>query len=209
MRKISVVLVSAVLGVSYSAAGHAQYYGGIPLNQPRSTMLADANDVLFGTRFFSVASRQANDALAVKFGYRFSSTLVPHLALVGGYTEAKRLREASQLFGGGQTQKSSVYGLDLVGTLPVSQRFAVSGNAGVVQVRANSIFSSNLSSSLLSHNDNRYTAAGRAGVGLHYDFNRSLGFQFGVERYRNLNKSSFGANDADGDSYTFGVRIRF
>lgn len=209
MRKLSIGFIGAALIVGHGATAHAQYFGGVPLNAPPQALLANASDLLFGARFFTAANKLENDALALKFGYRFSSTLVPHLALVGQYAEFKRLREQSFLFGGMQTQKSHSYGLDLVGTLPLTSGFAVSGNAGVVQVRTNRFFGGAAPAQLLSATDNRYTAAARAGLGLQYDFNRSLGFQFGVERYRNLNRSSFNGNDADADSYTFGVRIRF
>lgn len=213
MRKLSIGFVGAALLVGHSATAHAQYFGGVRLNAPPAALLANATDLLFGARFFTVANKLESDALAVKFGYRFSVSHVPHLALVGQYAEIKRLREQSLLFGGTQTQKSYAYGLDLVGTLPLTSRFAVSGNAGVAQVRTNSIFGGAVPTSLSSTHDNRYTAAARAGLGLQYDVNRSLGFQFGVERYRNLNRSSFNGsgtgNDGDGDSYTFGVRIRF
>ena len=62
---------------------------------------------------------------------------------------------------------------------------------------------------LLNNSDARYTSAGRVGVGVQYDFNRSLGFRFGVERYRNLNGNLFAGSSVDADTFSFGMRIRF
>lgn len=213
MRTIKIVLFS-VLGValaaSLSAPAHAQYYGGLPLNAVRGTLPTDANNLLFGSRFFSTADSLENGGTELKFGYRFSSSLVPHLALVGQYADITRWDGQRLLFGSSQlTQKSNSYGLDLVSTLPLFDRLSVTGNAGVARVRADSIFGGAAPIGLLGDSASRYTSAARLGLGVQYDFTRSLGFRFGVERYRNLNGNTFAGNDLDGDTFSFGIRIRF
>ena len=202
--------LSAALAFTLSVPTHAQYYGGLPLNAVRGTLPTDANNLLFGSRFFSTADSLENGGTELKFGYRFSSSLVPHLALVGQYADVTRWDGQRLLFGSSQlTQKSNSYGLDLVSTLPLFDRLSVTGNAGVARVRADSIFGGAAPIGLLGDSASRYTSAARLGLGVQYDFTRSLGFRFGVERYRNLNGNTFAGNDLDGDTFSFGIRIRF
>ena len=212
--KIALLCVLSTVGIalvtSMSVPAHAQYYGGLPLNGVRGTLPTDANNLLFESRFFSAADALENGGTDLKFGYRFSSSLVPHLALVGQYADATRWGGQKLLFGPTQAaQRTNSYGLDLVGSLPLFDRLSITGNAGVARVRADSIFGGAAPIGLISSSADRYTSAARVGLGLQYDFNRSLGFRFGLERYRNLNGNSFAGNDLDGDTFSFGIRIRF
>ncbi len=209
MRTITVFVISA-LGITVSAPTRAQYYGGLTLNAVRGTLPADAGNLLFGARFFSSADAIANRGGDLKFGYRFSSHLLSHLALVGQYTEAPRWGSQRISFDGSRAmQKTSSYGLDLVSTLPVFERLSLTGSAGLARVRADSVFGGAVPIGLFNNNDGKYTSAGRLGLGVQYDFNRSLGFRFGVERYRNLNGSATSGSNLDADTFAFGVRIRF
>ena len=212
MRTITIIAITA-FGVIMSAPTHAQYYGGLPLNSVRSTLPSDAGNLLFGSRFFSGAESLGNGGTVLKFGYRFSANLLPHfaqLALVGQYADANRWGGRRILFDGSSAApRTSPYGLDLVSTLPVFDRLSLSGSAGIARVRADTVFGGALPIGLLGSSDGRYTSATRMGLGVQYDFNRSLGLKFGVERYRNLNGSNYGGTNIDADTFTFGLRIRF
>jgi opacity protein-like surface antigen len=212
MRTITIIAVTA-LSFAISAPTHAQYYGGLPLNSIRGTLPSDAGNLLFGSRFFSGAESLDNGGTDLKFGYRFSASLLPHiaqLALVGQYADANRWGGRRVSFDGSPAApKTSSYGLDLVSTLPIFDRLSLTGNAGIARVRADTVFGGALPIGLLGSSDGRYTSASRMGLGVQYDFNRSLGLKFGVERYRNLGGSSYGGMNADADTFTFGLRIRF
>ena len=65
----------------------------------------------------------------------------------------------------------------------------MNASAGVARLRADSVFGGAAPIGLLYNIDGRYTSATRVGLGVQYDFNRSLGVRFGVERFRNLNGS--------------------
>jgi hypothetical protein len=209
MRIITITVLGAFCAMS-SMPGHAQYYGGLSLNSVRSSLPADAGNLLFGSRFFSVADTVDSGGAELRFGYRFSSSVVPHIALVGRYADARRWESQRTLFGVSDTaRRSSSYGLDLVGTLPIFDRLSVTGSAGLARVRADSVFGGAMPIGLANNIDRPYTSAGRVGLGVQYDFNRSLGLRFGMERYRNLNGNAFRGSDVDGDTYTFGIRIRF
>jgi len=209
MRTITIIAITA-FGAAMSAQTHAQYFGGLPLNSVRGTLPSDAGNLLFGSRFFSGAESLDNGGTDLKFGYRFSSNLLPHIALVGQYADANRWGGKRISFDGlTAVRKTSSYGLDLASTLPISDRLSLTGNAGIARVRADTVFGGALPIGLLGSSDGRYTSASRMGLGVKYDFNRSLGLNFGVERYRNLNGSNYGGTNLDADTFTFGLRIRF
>ena len=209
MRTRTIVLIAA-LGATVSAPIHAQYYGGLPLYSVQGTLPADAHNLLFRSPMFSSADALDNGGTELKVGYRFSSHLVPHLALVGQYADASRWSGQRILFDGSPAaQRTRSYGLDLVGTLPILDRLSMTGSAGIARVRADSVFGGAIPIGLFDANAGRYTSASRLGLGVQYDFSRSLGFRFGVERYRNLNANSYGGSNPDADTFTFGMRIRF
>lgn len=208
MRKITTIVISAFSAI-LSVPSHAQYYGGLPLSAMRASIPADAGNLLFRSRLFGTAETLENGGTDMRVGYRFSNHLVPHLALVGQYANASRWDAKTLAFDGTQAApRTSSYGLDLVGTLPIFSRLSLSGSAGVARVRADSVFGGGIPIGLLG-SDGRSTSAGRLGLGVQYDFNRSLGFRFGVERYRNLNGSAFIGNTLDADTFSFGMRVRF
>ena len=208
--RTKIIVVASALCATFCAPSYAQYYGGLPLYAVQGTLPADANNLLFRSRLFSSADALENGGAELKIGYRFSSHLVPHLALVGQYADANRWSGQQISFDGQRAvQKARSYGLDLVGTLPILDRLSLTGTAGVARVRADSVFGGAIPIGLLSAGDGRYTSAARVGLGVNYDFTRSLGFRFGVERYRNLNGAAYGSNNVDADTFSFGIRIRF
>jgi opacity protein-like surface antigen len=213
MRTITISFTSAVamsFAALVSAPTHAQYYGGLPLYAVQGTLPSDANNLLFRSPMFSSADALDNGGTELKIGYRFSSSLIPHFALVGQYADASRWSGQRLAIDGARVaQRTNSYGLDLVGALPIFDRLSMTGSAGVARVRADSVFGGVTPIGLLGTNDGRYTSATRLGLGVQYDFSRSLGFRFGVERYRNLNANSYGGSNPDADTFTFGMRIRF
>lgn len=209
MRTTIIFLLSA-FSVAFSMPTYAQYYGGLPLNTVRGTLSADAGNLLFGSHFFSAAEPLENGGTDLKVGYRFSSHLLRHISLVGQYADATRWSGQRISFDGSRAgTKTTSYGLDLVSTLPIFDGLSLTGRAGVARVRADSVFGGAMPIGLLNNNEDRYTSAGRVGLGVQYDMNRSLGFKFGVERYRNLNGNVYSGSNIDADTFSFGVRIRF
>ena len=200
----------AAIATTISMPAHAQYYGGLPLNAVKGTLPEDVSNLLFRSRVFTVVDGLENGGTDLKVGYRFSSHLVPHFALVGQYVDANRWGGQRMSFDGSRAaRKTSSYGLDLVGSLPIFDRLSLTANAGVARVRADTVFGGAVPIGLLNNSDGRYTSAGRVGLGVQYDFSRRLGFRFGVERYRNLNGNAYNGGNVDTDTFSFGMRIRF
>jgi opacity protein-like surface antigen len=202
--------VAASFTATVVAPAHAQYYGGLPLYSVQPTLPSDANNYLFRSPLFSAVDVLDHGGTELKMGYRFSSNMVPHFALVGQYADANRWSgQRIALDGSRAAQRSNSYGLDLVGSVPLLERLTMTGNAGIARVRADSVFGGVAPIGLLNTNEGRYTSASRLGLGVQYDLSQSLGFRFEVERYRNLNNRSYGGSNPDADTFTFGMRIRF
>ena len=213
MPKITTILAGAFCAAIFtiiSMPAAAQYYGGLPLGAVKAALPEDVTNLLFRSRVFALADGLENGGAELKVGYRFSSHVVPHLALVGHYADNSRWGGQRMAFDGAQVaKKTNSYGLDLVGTLPLFDRLSLTANAGVARVRADTVFGGAVPIGLLNSGNGLYTSAGRVGLGVQYDFSRRLGFRFGVERYRNLNGNAYSGGNADADMFSFGMRIRF
>ena len=213
MPKITTILAGALSAAMFAITSMpvaAQYYGGLPLGAVKATLPEDVNNLLFRSRVFAAADGLENGGAELKVGYRFSSHVVPHFALVGQYVANPRWGGQRTAFDGGHAaKKTNSYGLDLVGTLPLFDRLSITANAGVARVRADTVFGGEVPIGLLNSGSGAYTSAGRVGLGVQYDFSRRLGFRFGVERYRNLNGNAYSGGNADADTFSFGMRIRF
>lgn len=91
-------------------------------------------------------------------------------------------------------------GLDALGTLQVSSAFAVMARAGLRRL--------SLESDPAQLIQNGSINQAKLGLGLQYQFSRSLGFRAEMERYRNLG-SDRAVADTDGDAVRFDVYWRF
>ncbi|MBL8517180.1 MAG: hypothetical protein JNM76_09440 [Betaproteobacteria bacterium] len=91
-------------------------------------------------------------------------------------------------------------GVDAVSTLQISSAFAVMARAGLRRL--------SLESDPAQLIQNGSINQAKLGLGLQYQFSRSLGFRAEVERYRNLG-SDRGIADTDGDAVRFDVFWRF
>lgn len=130
-------------------------------------------------------------ALRVRLGYPLNRWL--GVEAVMGRNDAVILPPRLQ---GGSRQ----YGLDAVGTLQVSSAFAVMARAGLRRLSLDSDPAQLLPSGHVSQ--------ARLGLGLQYQFSRSLGFRAELERTRNLGAERAIA-DTDGDALRVDVLWRF
>ena len=183
------------------AAAHAQYSGGLSLTLPAGIRAAEPQNSLqpwLNNRVVGLIDKDNNDQLGFAVGFR----LMHHVALVGQLAEINRpltlFNNAPHL----GAQKHLAYGVDLVGTLPLFEKFSLMGNAGFGRTRGDLFAASG------GFDGSRYGATGRIGLGLQYDINAGLGFRIGLERKRHFG-GTFGASDIDADSVTIGARFRF
>jgi hypothetical protein len=178
------------------------YFGGIAVYSHADVLRPIAVSASFGspTGLSDVGLLQdASQPHRIRIGYEYS----PYLAVEGEYFRAGKLSApfANPAFQVGRSAARG-FGIDAVGALPFWDRFSLLGKAGVrrVALDQDSLTTPVLASGVLIQ--------GKLGLGLQYNFSRSLGFRAEVERYRNLRPDRAIA-DTDGDAYSLGVMFRF
>ncbi len=194
-RKTSTLALLALALAGGNA--HAQYRGGFNFDTLRYTPERVAGVPLPELGFF-IANTALDDRRS-RYGLQLGYRLSPQLALV---THAALFdkRESALL-------PARRYGLDLVGTVPVAERFSLYASAGAVRLSGDSYLGGQYYGGFAGSSVSRAVNAARLGLGLQYQFSNSLGLRFDVERYRALGTTQPGAFDAD--NVSLGVSLRF
>jgi OOP family OmpA-OmpF porin len=181
---------------AFAGSANAQYYGGLTLDPTRLNGVTNVSTLpTFGFHIANPALEDSRIRYGLKLGYQLNS----NFSLVGNYSQYEKsfnnaLSAPNSLAWRPATRST---GLDLVGTVPLFERFSVSGSAGLVRMRGDAIFDG----------VGRPFTAGKLGVGMQYNFSKSLGLRLDLARYRNLGASAPGENDAD--NFSFGVMLKF
>lgn len=186
-----------------NGAVNAQYYGGLDfINFSK----AGAGPLAPEPGFF--IANTALDDRRIRTGFKLGYQVAPRFALVGKYSEFDRRTGAAMLPLDSRVDAASPrsYGLDVVGSLPLFDRFSVSGSAGLARIRGDALFGGPVAG-LFPNPAARALSAGKLGVGVQYNFNSSVGLRFEAERYRNF--SAAGNADTDADNISFGVLLKF
>jgi len=180
-----------------SGAASAQYYGGLNFDLSRysTTVRADSTGAASGFFLANTALDDHRIRYGLKLGYQFS----PQFALVSRYSAFDQRDSPSSL--------ARSYGLDLEGRIPVVAGLAISGSAGVARLRNEPAMGGDFYSNLFSSQGSRAYAAGHLGLGVQYQFNRSVGLRFDVDRYRGF--PGAGTGELGADQLALGVMLRF
>lgn len=191
IARSSGTLSLAVLAAIASPVAMAQsqvpvWYGGINIGQAREHFDHDrtARSVL-GPGFATTSITHDNTDTGYKLygGYRFHR----NFAVEGGYFNLGKFDfTATTVPAGTLTGNMKVQGLnlDLVGILPVTDRFSAFGRFGLTSARTKSSFSGTGAAAAFNTNPSRRDTNYKYGAGLQYDFNYNLGMRFEFERYR-------------------------
>ncbi len=108
-----------------------------------------------------------------------------YFAIEGGYFDLGKSSFNATTTGGGVLNGETRFrgaNLDLVGQLPLSQRFSLLGSVGANYARASSDYTGNRVYAGTSPSENKINA--KAGLGLEFKFTEALAMRAVVERYR-------------------------
>ncbi|HEY0923313.1 OmpA family protein [Rheinheimera pacifica] len=146
-----------------------------------------------------------NEGYKIYLGYQFGR----YIALEGGYFDLGDFSFLADTVPAtnfnGNTQLKG-WNLDLVGTLPLTERFSAFARIGVTRNSAETRFSSNgLISTARYNSDDDYTKH-KYGLGLQYDVSAAFTIRLEAERYR---MNDLVGNDGDIDMYSLGLVYRF
>lgn len=204
------LLAAFALSLFSAPTAHAQYYGGVVLNQAANkglgaslqlTGAASAADLANVSQLTRGLVLSNEPSLGMKLGYRLS----PNFSVEAQYADKAGLSADSAVRLESSNVRERALGLNLVGTLPLLKNFSVDGRAGF---RSES-FSVGAIDPVASHfgiATTRSVSSGLLGVGFQYNFNRSLGLRFDVERNRRFFSDR---QSQDSDNVSFGVVWRF
>lgn len=209
----SALLGAAALAIFGSAPVLAQgtgWYGGASVGRTRATIDDERiTRALAGQGFTasSIEDRDGDRGFKVFGGYQFT----PNFGLEAGYFDLGEFGYTARTTPPGSlTGDIRVKGLhvDLVGTLPLTQRFSVLGRVGLTSSRTDGSFSAigaarvPYASASTSERSTNY----KYGLGVAYNLTENLAMRVEGERYRI--KDSVG-NRGDVDMLSIGLLYRF
>ncbi|MDB5951552.1 MAG: hypothetical protein JWR65_3407, partial [Massilia sp.] len=110
-----------------------------------------------------------------------------YFAIEGGYFDLGKFSFNSTTSGNGVLNGEAGFrgaNLDLVGQLPLSQRFSLLGRVGKNYAKASTHFTGNRLAAVTNPNPSELKVGAKAGLGLEYKFSEALAVRAEVERYR-------------------------
>ena len=181
------LLALIVLPVLPALAQSDSYaYGGLSVGQSRAKIDQDriANGLAgTGLSLNSMSKDQSDTGVRLFGGYQFNR----YLALEGGIFSLGKFgfnattSPVGTLSGDIKLQGAS---LDLVGTLPLGERWSLLGRVGMQRARATDHFAGTGAVSVLNPNPRETANNSKFGFGIQYEFSRSFLMRAEAERYR-------------------------
>ena len=200
--------VLAAIASPFAVADDSGWYGG--LNVGRSRAKIDDTRItssLLGAGFTTTAIDDDDRGTGFKLfgGYK----LKRNFAVEGGYFDLGNFGfTATTIPPGTLSGKIKLKGLnlDLVGILPITEKFSVFGRAGVNYAEARDSSSGTGAVTVFNPNPSKRQMNYKFGAGVQYDFTESLGMRLEAERYR-INDAV--GNKGDIDLVSVGLIYRF
>ena len=181
------------------------YLGGLKL--PKSDAPAAGGTFSLASEpvatFASSSARAGDNGMRLKLGYKYSRYFSVESEFVDfGRASADIFTSPGNL---ASAFRSTGFGVDTVATLPVWRSFSFYGRLGAYRGEARNAFAA-YSTSLLGENAGRGTRL-RYGLGMRYDFTKSLGVHAELERYSPLGAPL--AAEPESELFSVGVNWRF
>lgn len=198
----------AVIASPFAVADDTGWYVGANIGQSRAK-IDDARITggLLGAGLAttSISNDDSDTGYKLFGGYKFNR----NFAVEGGYFDLGRFGFTANTAPPG-TLNGSIrlkgLNLDLVGILPITEKFSAFGRVGVDYADARDAFSGTGVVNVLNPNPNKREANIKFGGGLQYDFTQSLAMRLEAERYR-VNDAV--GNRGDIDLVSVGLVYRF
>jgi OOP family OmpA-OmpF porin len=206
LTRLACLCTLATATVSVAHAQEANYYYfGLSAGQSHSQLSeSDTTNSLFGAGNGAVLQEHEQQDTAYKIfgGYQFNR----NFAIEGGYFNLGKFTYRSAAPAGTLNGTYEVDGLnlDLVGTLPLSERFSVFGRIGAQYANTRDAFSGTGTLTPTMGNPSKRDTNMKVGLGMQYDFSPSMQLRAEAERYR-IND----ALDNRGDINVFSVSLVF
>jgi len=206
LRLLSLAGLGSLLATASFAQEGGYPYAGLSIGQSKARIDEEritARLLASGLTTTSMSRDESDTAYKLFGGYQFNR----HFALEGGYFNLGKFGFASTTVPAGTlTGRIKLHGvnLDVVGTLPLTERLSLIGRVGGQYAKARDTFAGSGAVNVLNPNPSESAFNYKAGIGLQYEVNRSFLVRAEAERYR--------INDAvgnRGDVNLFAVSLVF
>jgi len=207
LRLLAVASFAVVCSTSVMAQGAPGFYVGGSVGPTRAHFNNDAYNNLARNNGFAINSSSVDNKDTggkVFGGYQFN----PNFAVEGGYFDLGRFDYSGVTSGGtyrGNTRSQGL-NLDLVGTLPLSDRFSLLGRVGAAYAKTRDSSSSTGFAPPVTANRSLNETYAKYGVGLQYAITDALSLRGELERYHRINDPIRRGNV---DMATIGLVYRF
>ena len=181
----AIAAASALAAQTASAQDSGWYAGG---NVGRTSATVDNARITSGLAgagltTTSIADRDRDTGYKIYGGYQLS----PNFALEGGYFDLGKFGFTANTNPAGTLNgdiRVRGLNLDLVGTLPLSERLSLLGRVGANYAQTRGTFSGTGAVGVTNPNPNKSDTNYKIGVGLQYAFTEALSMRGELERYR-------------------------
>ena len=186
LRLLSLAGLGSLLAASSFAQEGSYYYGGLSIGQSRAKIdeaRITASLLGSGLTTTSMARDESDTAFKLFGGYQFNR----NFALEAGYFNLGKFGFTSTTVPTGTLDgriKLQGVNLDLVGTLPLTERLSAIGRVGAQYARASDTFRGSGAVQVLNPDPSAKGTHYKAGVGLQYELSPSLLVRAEAERYR-------------------------
>jgi OOP family OmpA-OmpF porin len=186
LRLLSLAGLGSLVATSSFAQDAGYYYGGLSIGQSRAKIdepRITAALLGAGLTTTSMSRDETDTAYKLFGGYQFN----PYVALEGGYFNLGKFGFTSTTVPAGTLNgqiKLQGLNLDLVGTLPLTERWSALARVGAQYARARDSFSGTGAVSVLNPNPTRNETNYKVGAGLQYAFSPSILVRAEAEHYR-------------------------
>ena len=186
LRILSLALLAAFGGEGAMAQDSGYPYVGLSIGQSRAKIDEEritAGLLGAGLATTGMSKDETDRSYKVFGGYQFT----PNFALEGGYFKLGRFGFVSTTVPAGSLSgQINLHGvnLDLVGTLPLTERLSAIGRVGAQHAKATDRFTGTGAVGVLNPNPSQSEANAKLGLGLQYAFTPSVLMRAEVEHYR-------------------------
>ena len=202
---VALAAIASQFAMADSAPG---WYIGANVGQSRANIDdARITSGLLGSGFAttSITDDDRDTGFKLFGGYQFNK----YLAVEGGYFDLGKFGFKATTIPPGMLSgdiKLRGLNLDLVGTLPITQKFSAFGRVGMNYGDARDSFTGTGAVQVLNPSPSQRQTNYKYGVGLQYAFTEALAMRVEAERYR-INDAV--GNKGDVDLYSVGLTYRF
>lgn len=208
-QHIRSAIVIAVLGLGFAGmSGAAQaegWYGGVGAGGSKvkiddSSINSDIMTIPGVTSSRTTSKDETDTGWKLFAGYKFN----PNFALEGGYVDLGKFKldtAITSVSGPGTAHseiKATGWNIDAVGIVPLQNNFSVFARLGVIRPEVKLDVTATGPAGTASGSDKDTSSKAKYGLGVQYDFTKTVGLRGEWERYHNLgDKDKTGQGDVD------------